>query len=209
MAVSFTDLIITSAELRQEIGDPSLNPSAENYMPDALLTSLIDRYETIGAQEIDEQVANLTIEDLVKMNLHRQAQLVEITPATNADYPNMYVSDLGTDASTSIPVPVRVHDQTSGNELFKDDDIFNTYRAANGLFTARRYAMDGDVLIKLPANANVLSVALVLKADAEDLLAPAVATRMNDEIVKAARRALADRSKVAASFRIENKIEGP
>jgi hypothetical protein len=206
MAVDFTGLIITAAELRKEIGDPSLNPSSETYVTDATLTDLIDRYEQIAQNLVDQQIANLTIDKMIELGLQVQSELVEFTPATNVDYPNMYVIAI---TSTYIPIPIRVVDQTSGNELSRDDDLVNSRRAANGIFTIRRYVMDGDVLVKFPANADVLSIQLVTKLKAENLLKGPIATQVNAEIVAAARITLRDRMQQAGSFRNENKVEGP
>ena len=210
MAVVFGTLLIDQAELRSVLGDPSLDPTSNNYVSDETLDAIIERYTDLAENRVDERVKNLTIEQIVQLGLHRQAVQTDITPATgSALYPNLGFSDLGTDAATSVPVPVRVVDQTSGNELANDPDILNTRRATNNLFTSRRYSMDGDVLVKLPANTNTLSVFLVPLAAAEDLFKGEIAQAINQEIINEGRRMQKDRSNVAQSFREENQTDSP
>lgn len=207
MAASLTNKIITSAQLRAEIGDPSADPTSVTYLADSVLDTLISRYNTIALSMVDEKRANLSAEEIESF----RPQAVQVTQTAAVGTPTGVAQS--SIASTYFPHVFKAV-ASDGTELHRDPEITVTAELSvsftgDAAWTPYRFWNEGTVLFTLPTSETTVYIYVVPIAVIEERIENEVVIDINNQIIQAALRMVEARLNMASVFKNEAKTEGP
>jgi len=201
MAIDFTNILITLADLRQRIGGPGTNVNSASYVSDTHLQNIIDLKKAVAEEIVERRMEMLTDEQIAEMDLKYDPIPIAVTAGT------LLASSFTPDAN--LPVHFKAI-AANGRPLTPDPDIYSTAsNYAGSGFTKYRYFIVGNDLRVLPNTSQTITIWLPALDAVRQILVADIIDQINLEIVQEARQMLQDRVNVASGFKIEAQNEGP
>ena len=202
MAINFTDILITLADLRQRVGGPSANPNSASYVSDTHLQNIIDLSREEAEEIVERRMESLSNDQLLAMDSVFDPVNVSMTAGN--------VVATGNIPEDNLPVVKKAY-LNDGTHLEFDDDIHGTggiYTSDCGI-TKYRYNVQGDTAYTLPNNSGTVVMLLPTKDEVRQILVADIISQVNAEIVNNARVMIQDRINTVQGFKIEAQTEAP
>lgn len=202
MPFSFSTKLLTATTLRDHIGGPSRNPSSVNYVPDAVLTAIVDRYKAIAESIVNETVDNITPEELMRYRKYAVRSRVVLMPSPFSD--NIALGKVNGEDY----VAYGIRGSYEGQEFAYDERIQTTANLSS-LIESDRYNIIGDELYVTPSCIPYLDIWLVPKVNIYNEISNNIAVEINTKMVEEASIMLQNRVNATSIFKQEAKIEAP
>lgn len=202
MAIDFTDILITVADLRERIGGPSNNPNSESYVTNDQIQDIIDLKREEAEEIVERRMETLSNDELLAMDSVFSAVNVSVTTGA--------VVTIGSIPDDNLPVVMKAH-LSDGSPLTLDTDIHGTgviYTADCGI-VKKRYSITGNVVHTLPNTTATVVMYLPAKDEVRQILIADIISQVNMEIVKEASSMIRSRIGLVQGFKVEAQTEAP